>query len=324
MELAFAALHQLCAPMLDRLKELPGPQRDALATVFGLGAGPAPNRLLVGLALLSLLSEVAEERPLVCVVDDAQWLDRASAQAMAFAARRLLAESVVVLFAARTPGDELRGLPELEVRGLRDRDARALLGRRYEFRWTNGCATGSSRDAWESVGVTGVAAGVDAGGAGGWVRTPGRAGVSGRLEESFRRRRAGFPSDTQRLMLVAAAEPIGDPVFVWQAAQRLGIGIREAADTDGLLRSADGYVSSPVGTSAVYRAASPEDRQACIARWGCDRSARSIPIAALGIVPEPAAGADEDVAAELERSAGARRRAEDSPQRRRFLSVPRH
>jgi len=127
MEVAFAALHQLCAPILDRLPRLPGPQRDALGTVFGLGVGPAPSRLLVGLALLSLLSEVAEEGPLLCVVDDAQWLDTASAQAMAFAARRLLAEPVGVLFAAREPGDELRGLPEFEVGGLRNGDARALL-----------------------------------------------------------------------------------------------------------------------------------------------------------------------------------------------------
>jgi AAA ATPase-like protein len=101
MEGAFAALHQLCAPISDRLHRLPGPQRDALGTVFGLGVGPAPSRLLVGLALLSLLSEVAEEGPPLCVVDDAQWLDTASAQAMAFVARRLLAEPMGVLFAAR-------------------------------------------------------------------------------------------------------------------------------------------------------------------------------------------------------------------------------
>ena len=127
MELAFAALHQLCAPMLDRLERLPGPQRDALATTFGLSAGPVPNRFLVGLAVLGLLSEVAEERPLLCVVDDAQWLDHASAQGLAFVARRLLAESVLVVFAAREPGEELRGLPELLVEGLPKSDARALL-----------------------------------------------------------------------------------------------------------------------------------------------------------------------------------------------------
>src|ERR1700759_1601880 len=127
MELAFAALHQLCAPLLDRLDRLPGPQRDALQITFGLSAGPVPDRFFVGLAVLGLLSDVAEERPVLCAVDDAQWLDRASAQALAFVARRLLAESVVVLFAVREPIGELAVLPELVVEGLRESDARQLL-----------------------------------------------------------------------------------------------------------------------------------------------------------------------------------------------------
>jgi predicted ATPase len=125
MELAFASLHQLCAPMLDRLEALPGPQRDALRTAFGMSAGPAPDRFLIGLAALSLLSDVAEEQPLVCLVDDGQWLDRASAQVLAFVARRLGAESVGLVFAARAPGSELAGLPELVVAGLLESDARA-------------------------------------------------------------------------------------------------------------------------------------------------------------------------------------------------------
>jgi hypothetical protein len=127
MELPFAALHQLCVPLLGRLEGLPGPQRDALATTFGLSAGPVPDRLFVGLAVLGLLSEAAQVRPLVCVVDDAQWLDRASAQALAFVARRLLAESVVMLFAARERGELFAGLPELVLEGLRAADARSLL-----------------------------------------------------------------------------------------------------------------------------------------------------------------------------------------------------
>src|SRR5215468_10316832 len=127
MELAFASLHQLCAPLLDRLERLPAPQRDALGIAFGLRSGGAPDRFLVGLAVLTLLSETAEEQPLLCLVDDAQWLDRASAQALAFVARRLLAEPVGLMFAARDPGEELRGLPDLEVRGLQNEDARALL-----------------------------------------------------------------------------------------------------------------------------------------------------------------------------------------------------
>ena len=129
MELAFAGLHQLCAPMLDRLDSLPGPQRDALGTAFGLSAGEAPDHFFVGLAILGLLSEEAEQQPVVCVVDDAQWLDRASAEALAFVARRVLAESVALVFAVREPsdGDELGGLPELVVRGLRDVDSHAVL-----------------------------------------------------------------------------------------------------------------------------------------------------------------------------------------------------
>src|ERR1700735_1457445 len=128
MELAFAALQQLCAPMLDRLDRLPAPQRDALGVAFGLRAGDAPDRFLVGLAVLSLLSEAAEERPLVCLVDDAQWLDLASTQVLAFVARRLLAESVALVLATREPSEELTGFQDLVVEGLRDGDARALLG----------------------------------------------------------------------------------------------------------------------------------------------------------------------------------------------------
>jgi hypothetical protein len=127
MELAFAVLHQLCAPLLDRLEGLPAPQRRALEITFGLSEGPAPDRFFVGLAVLGLLSEAAEERQLLCVIDDAQWLDRASAQALAFVARRLQADSVVMLFAAREPSDQTAGLPELVLEGLRGADGRALL-----------------------------------------------------------------------------------------------------------------------------------------------------------------------------------------------------
>jgi hypothetical protein len=127
MELAFAGLHQLCAPMLDHAEQLPGPQRDALHTALGLAAGPPPDRFFVSLAVLSLLSEVAGESPLVCLVDDEQWLDRASAQALGFAARRLAADPVGLVFAALDAGPDLAGLPELGIEGLREEDARALL-----------------------------------------------------------------------------------------------------------------------------------------------------------------------------------------------------
>jgi len=134
MELAFASLHQLCGPLLDRLETLPAPQRQAMEIVFGLTAGEAPDRFLVGLAVLSLFSEVAEQRPLLCVVDDAQWLDQASALTLAFVARRLLAEPVAIVFAAREPGEELLHVSELEVVGVRNGDARALLSSAVRFK----------------------------------------------------------------------------------------------------------------------------------------------------------------------------------------------
>ena len=127
MELPFAALHQLCAPMLGHIQRLPEPQRDALRIAFGMSSGPAPDRFLVGLAVLSLLADVAEQQPLVCLVDDEQWLDRSSAQVLGFVARRLVAESVGLVFAARIPTIDLAGLSELKVEGLRAAEARALL-----------------------------------------------------------------------------------------------------------------------------------------------------------------------------------------------------
>ena len=141
MELAFAGLHQLCAPLLDQPAALPAPQQDALRTAFGLTAGPPPDRFLVGLAVLSLLSEVAAEQPLICVIDDEQWLDRASAQALGFAARRLAADPVGLVFAARDAGRELAGLPELEVAGCGDRTRGRCWTRRWPGRWTRGSGT---------------------------------------------------------------------------------------------------------------------------------------------------------------------------------------
>ena len=171
MELAFAGLHQLLAPALDRIDRLPGPQREALRTAFGLSAGPVPDRFLVGLAVLGLVSEVAGERPLICVVDDEQWLDRASVQALGFAARRLAADPVGLVFAARVTGAELAGLPELAVEGLGEEDARALLDVGADR--AGGCAgpgPDRGRDAGEPAGAAGVAAGAGNGGAGGRVR----------------------------------------------------------------------------------------------------------------------------------------------------------
>src|SRR3954469_6879764 len=264
MELAFAALQQLCAPMLDRLDRLPGPQQDALGVAFGLRAGDVPDRFLVGLAVLSLFSEVAQEQPLVCVVDDAQWLDRASAQALVFVARRLLAESVALLFATREAGEELTGFQELVAEGLRNGDARALLGSvlrvRLDERVRQRIVAETRGNRLALLELPRVLTSAQLAGGFGLPDAP---GLSGRIEDSFRRRFAGLPAETQRLLLVSAAEPIGDPVLVWRAAGRLGIGVQAAADTDGLLAiGARVTFRHPLVRSSVYRAASPEERQA--------------------------------------------------------------
>ncbi|HEY2161792.1 MAG TPA: ATP-binding protein, partial [Solirubrobacteraceae bacterium] len=308
MELTFAALHQLGAPMLDRLEELPAPRRAALEVVFGLSGGPAPDRFLVGLAMLSLLSEVAAERPLVCVVDDAQWLDQASAQVLSFAARRLWAQPVALLFAAREPSDELRGLPELQVEGLRNGDAQALLGLAARFMLDERVrerlvaeTRGNPLALLELPrGLTPTQL------AGGFGLMDAQA-LPDRIEGGFRQHLAGLPSDTQRLMLVAAAEPVGDPLLLWQAAERLGIGASAAAaaETEGLLvigqrvTFRDRWVRS-----AVYRSASVDERRAvhlALAevtdpQLDPDRRAWQFAVAAAGL--------DEDLALELERSSG--------------------
>ena len=202
MELAFAGVHQLCAPLLDRLERLPAPQRDALGIAFGLRGGGAPDRFLVGLAVLTLLSEAAEDRPLLCLVDDAQWLDRASAQVLAFVARRLLADPVGLLFAARDPGEQLGGLPDLEVRGLRDEDARGLLRSVVRVRLDEQVR---DRIVAETQGnplaLLELPRGLSPAQLAGGFGLAGAQAVPGRIEESFRRRLGALPADTR----VAAA-----------------------------------------------------------------------------------------------------------------------
>jgi DNA-binding CsgD family transcriptional regulator len=308
MELAFASLHLLCAPLLDRLEDLPDPQRDALGVAFGLRAGGAPDRFLVGLAVLTLLSEVAEERPLLCVVDDAQWLDRASAQVLAFAARRLLAEPVGLIFAAREPGEQFRGLPDLEVRGLPDKDARALLDSAVRVRldqqvWDRIVAETNGNPLALLELPRGLSPTQLAGGFG----LAGAQAVPARIEQGFRERLEALPGDTRSLMLVAAAEPVGDPVLVLRAAGRLGIpaAAAEAASADGLLEIGTRVrFRHPLVRSAVYSSASVPQRRAAhltlaeVTDPGRDPDRRAWHLAAA------APGPDEGVAAELERSAG--------------------
>ncbi|SNY37384.1 helix-turn-helix transcriptional regulator [Paractinoplanes atraurantiacus] len=315
MELAFAALHQLCGPLLDLLPRLPEVQRHALETVLGLRTGTPPDRFLVGLAVLSLLSEASEQSPLLCVVDDAQWLDRASAQTLSFVARRLLAESVALLFASREREPALIGLPELEITGLRDGDAHALLSS-----LTHAGLDRSIRDRIvaetrgnplalvelpRGLSLTQIAGGL------GLLRpgdsAPGHDSLPGHIERSFLNRIDGFAGPTRTLLLIAAAEPLGDPVLVWAAAERLGIDPAAAlADgTDGLL-SIDERVTfrHPLVRSAVYQAGEPRQRRAVhlalaeVTDETIDPDRRAWHRAAA------APGPDEEVAAELERSAG--------------------
>jgi len=310
MELPYAALHQLCGRMLDRLDRLPGPQRGALGVAFGLRAGGAPDRFLVSLAVLGLLSEVAADRPLLCLVDDAQWLDQASAQVLAFVARRLDAESVALVFGTRDRGGEggLAGLPALAVEGLADADARALLAAalpgRLDERVRDRIIAESGGN---PLGLLELPRGVTAAELAGGFGLPGAQALPGRIEESFRRRIAPFPQMTRRLLLLAAAEPTGDPALLRRAAEGLGVSADAAApaEADGLFTMA-GRVTfcHPLVRSAVYRSASPQEKRevhrvlAEATDPGTDPDRRAWHRA------QAAPGPDEDVAAELERSAG--------------------
>ncbi len=308
MELAFAGLHQLLSPVLDLLDQLPVPQREALRTAFGLSAGPAPDRFLVGLAVLGLLSEAAAERPLLCVVDDEQWLDRASVQALGFVARRLAAEPVGLVFAARMAGAELAGLPELAVEGLGEEDARALL---------DSALTGSLDARVRDLIVAetrgnplallelprGLAPGELAGGFG----LPGAVSLPGRIEDSFGRQLEGLPERTRRLLALAAADPTGDPLLVWRAAAWLGIAVGAGAPTvgSGLVEfGARVRFRHPLARSAAYRSAPAQQIQEAHAALAEATDPAADPDRRAWHRAQAAAGPDEDLAAELEQSAG--------------------
>jgi DNA-binding CsgD family transcriptional regulator len=310
MELPFAALHQLCTPLLDGRERLPPPQRDALATAFGLSSGPRPDRFLVGLAVLSLLSDGAEAEPLICLVDDAQWLDRSSAQVLSFVARRLEAESVILLFAERDQDelDELAGLPELRLQGLSDADARGLLASAnvgpLDERVRDRIIAESRGN---PLALLELPRGLSSASLIGGFAMPNGLPLPSRIEASFRRRVGQLPTETQRLLLVAAAEPIGDPTLLWRAAAELGIPIEAAApaEADDLMEvGARVTFRHPLLRSAIYRAASPDERrEAHRALAGAtdpevDPDRRAWHRAHAALAP------DDDVAAELELSAG--------------------
>jgi hypothetical protein len=265
MELAFAGLHLLCAPLLGQLENLPVPQRDALGVAFGLRDGGTPDRFMVGLAVLTLLTEVAEERPLLCVVDDAQWLDRESAQVLAFAARRLLAEPVGLVFAAREPGEQFRELADLEVRGLPEPEARELLGSVIRFRLDERVRDQILAEAGGNpLALLELPRGLRPGQLAAGFGLVGAQAVPARIEEEFLRQLEVLPGDTRSLMLVAALEPTGDSMAVWQAAERLGIpaSAAVAAEVSGLLEIGTGVLfRHPLVRSAVYSWASPSQRR---------------------------------------------------------------
>jgi DNA-binding CsgD family transcriptional regulator len=309
MELPFASLHQLCAPLLDGLAGLPAPQRDALGTAFGLHSGPRPDRFLVGLASLSLLSAAAEPQPLVCLIDDAQWLDRSSVQALAFTARRLRADSVVLLFAERDPEEvaELEALPALRLRGLADSDARELLAsaipgtidarvRERIIAETHG----------NPLALLELPRGSSSASLAGGFGLPGGLPLSRRIEASFRRQVGQLPVATQRLLLVAAAEPLGDPALLWRAAGHLGIAVEAAgpAEAAGLLEAGSRITfRHPLLRSGIYRAASPEERRNAHCALAEATDPELDPDRRAWHRAQATLGPDETVADELERSA---------------------
>jgi DNA-binding CsgD family transcriptional regulator len=308
IELPFAALHQLCSPILDRSDRLPDPRRDALHVAFGLSGGQAPSSFLVGLAVLDLLSEASVQRPLLGVVDDAQWLDRASARALAFVARRLQAERIALVFAARDMSSALAGLPELRVEPLGHRDARALLESVLPARLDEHVL---DRIVLETHGnplaLMELPRGMTPIQLAGGFGLPPAVPLSASIEESFTRRLARLPGDARRLLLIAAADPTGDLAVVWRAAQQLGIpeSAADAVEAEDLLELGVRVVfRHPLIRSAVYRSAGLRERRAVHRALAEATDPEIDPDRRAWHRAQAASMPDEDVAAELERSAG--------------------
>jgi DNA-binding CsgD family transcriptional regulator len=306
-ELDYAALQQLCSPLLAHFERLPDPQRDALGVAFGLRPGRPPSPFMVGLAVLGLLSEAAEERPLLCMVDDAQWLDDASGAALAFVARRLLAERVALMFATREVGRRLLRFPELPVDPLGRRDARALLESILPARLD---APVLERIVAETGGnplaLLELPRGLTPAQLAGGFDLPAALPLSAGIEESFRRRLARLPLDARRLLLLAAAEPVGDPALLWRAAHQLGIPetTTAAVESEGLLML-DGKVAfrHPLVRSAVYGAAEPNERRVAHQALADATDPEIDPDRRAWHRAQAASVPDEEVAAELEHSA---------------------
>ncbi|MBO0679943.1 AAA family ATPase [Mycolicibacterium sp. S2-37] len=309
MELAYAGLHQLCAPLMGHLEELPDPQRDALAVAFGQGVGPTPERFLVGLAVLNLLAASAHDQPVLCVVDDAQWLDQISLQTLGFVARRLMAEPVGLVFAARTEGAEvLAGLPELPIQGLSTVDARHLLNSvmigGIDPSVRDRVVAETRGNPLELLEVPRMYSASEL--AGGFWAVAAQPSPS-RVEESYLRRIRALPDDTRRLLLIAAAEPVGDSALFLRTAALL----KTAVDALGPAEAA-GVIEfgprmrfhHPLMRAAAYRAADLSDRRAIHGALAAATDAASDPDRRAWHAANSVAGTDEAVAAELEASAG--------------------
>ena len=309
MELPFAGLHQLCAGLLDRRERLPKPQSDALATAFGLSSGSQPDRFLVGLALLSLFSDAADEHPLVCVVDDVQWLDRSSVQVLAFVARRLVAESIVLLFAERESDrvQELAGLPELRLAGLGDGAARELLTSVITAPMDERvCERILAETRGNPLALIELPHGSPPGTLAGGFGLPRDGALPARIEASFQRRVEQLPAATQRLLLLASADPTGDPALLLRSAREVGLPIEKlaAAEGEGLLEiGAQVAFRHPLLRSAIYRAAPSEERRATHQVLAAATDPEFDPDRRAWHRAHAVVGPDEDVALELEQSA---------------------
>jgi DNA-binding CsgD family transcriptional regulator len=307
MELDYAALQQLCSPLLEYSDRLPDPQRDALDVAFGRSTGQPPNPLFVGLAVLGLLSEAAEQQPLLCLVDDAQWLDGASTRALALIARRLLAERVALIFATRSVSNGLARFPQLRVGPLGRRDARALLESVLPARLDESvlerivAETGGSPLALLEL-PRGLSPAQLAGGFGLTAALPLSAGI----EESFRRRLERLPRNARRLLLLAAADPLGDSALLWRAAQQMGVGETAAnvVESSGLLTlNGAATFRHPLVRSAVYGSAEPSERREVHRALADATDPQLDPDRRAWHRAQAASIPDEDVAEDLERSA---------------------
>jgi DNA-binding CsgD family transcriptional regulator len=306
-ELPYAAAQQLCAPDLAALEELPTPHRDALGVAFGHVSGSAPDRLFVGLALLGLLSQLASKRPILCVIDDAQWLDRESAQAFAIAARRLGSEHIAFLFGARTVPSDFNSLPCLPVFGLGQSDSRVLLRSALPDPFDERVFERIIAETrGNPLALLELPRGLTAAELAGGFALPSSVPMAGRIEASFQRRIAKLPSSSRRLLLVAAAEPTGDPVLVWRAAQSLGVDEPAGAELDvnGLLEMSPRVIfRHPLVRSAIYEAATPAQRRSAhkaladVTDAGFDPDRRAWHLAQAAWHP------DDEIANDLEASA---------------------